>query len=126
MFGSVQDADDALQDTLAGAWRGLAGFEGRSSLRTWLYRIATNACLRLAARRRPRLLSADYGPPPTDVYDLGDPVSEPVWLEPGTPFRLSAINVVTLRGGRIAELAGFLDPAVHRRFGLSPELDVSP
>jgi DNA-directed RNA polymerase specialized sigma24 family protein len=59
MLGSVQDAEDALQDALLGAWRGLAGFEGRSSLRAWLYRITTNACLRLLRR----LLSADYGPP---------------------------------------------------------------
>jgi DNA-directed RNA polymerase specialized sigma24 family protein len=48
------------QDALLGAWRGLAGFEGRSSLRAWLYRITTNACLRLLRRRPRRLLSADY------------------------------------------------------------------
>jgi DNA-directed RNA polymerase specialized sigma24 family protein len=65
MLGSVQDAEDALQDALLGAWRGLAGFEGRSSLRAWLYRITTNACLRLLRRRPRRLLSADYGPPST-------------------------------------------------------------
>jgi RNA polymerase sigma-70 factor (ECF subfamily) len=82
MLGSVIDADDALQDTLIGAWRGLAGFEGRSSLRTWLYRIATHACLRLAASRRRRLLSAGYGPDRSDVHELGEPVVAPVWLEP--------------------------------------------
>ena len=47
MLGSVQDAEDALQDTLLRAWRGLPRFEGRSSLRSWLYRIATNICLKL-------------------------------------------------------------------------------
>jgi RNA polymerase sigma-70 factor (ECF subfamily) len=82
MLGSVQDAEDALQEALVGAWRGLAGFEGRSSLRAWLYRIATNACLRLAERRPRRLLSADYGPASTQTGDLGEPVGEPVWLEP--------------------------------------------
>ena len=62
MLGSVQDADDALQETLLAAWRGLPGFEGRSSLRSWLYRIATHACLRLASGRRRRVLTPDYTP----------------------------------------------------------------
>ena len=55
MLGSFQDAEDALQDALLDAWRGLAGFEGRASLRTWLYRIATNRCLKAlrSASRRP-------------------------------------------------------------------------
>jgi RNA polymerase sigma-70 factor (TIGR02960 family) len=82
MLGSVQDAEDALQDALLGAWRGLAGFEGRGSLRAWLYRITTNACLRLLRRRPRRLLSADHGPAFDQVDDLGEPVAEPVWLEP--------------------------------------------
>jgi RNA polymerase sigma-70 factor (TIGR02960 family) len=82
MLGSVHDADDALQETLLAAWRGLPGFEGRSSLRSWLYRIATHACLRLAATRRRRALAPRYGPARTDVNDLGDLVTEPVWLEP--------------------------------------------
>src|ERR1019366_7311885 len=64
MLGSVQDADDALQETLLAAWRGLPGFEGRSSLRSWLYRIATHACLRLAADPPPRRPAAGAGPAP--------------------------------------------------------------
>jgi RNA polymerase sigma-70 factor (TIGR02960 family) len=82
MLGSVQDAEDAVQESLLGAWRGLAGFEGRSSLRTWLFRVATNACLRLGARRPRRMLSFDHGPARADVHDLGEPVGGPVWLEP--------------------------------------------
>jgi RNA polymerase sigma-70 factor (TIGR02960 family) len=82
MLGSVQDAEDAVQESLLGAWRGLAGFEGRSSLRAWLFRVATNACLRLGARRPRRMLSFDHGPARADVHDLGEPVGGPVWLEP--------------------------------------------
>jgi RNA polymerase sigma-70 factor (TIGR02960 family) len=82
MLGSVHDAEDALQESLLGAWRGLATFEGRSSLRTWLFRIATNACLRLSSRRPRRMLSFDHGPARSDTRDLGEPVTGPVWLEP--------------------------------------------
>src|SRR3989442_11476179 len=82
MLGSVHDADDAVQETLLAAWRGLGKFEGRSSLRSWLYRIATHVCLRLAAGRQRRMLSPERGPARKDVDDLGEPVTEPVWLEP--------------------------------------------
>src|SRR6188508_3150495 len=60
MLGSVHDADDALQDALLGAWKGLPRFEGRSSLRSWLYTIATNASLRVIERRPKRVLPIDY------------------------------------------------------------------
>ena len=59
MLGSVQDAEDALQDALLRAWRGLDRFEGRSSHRSWLYRIATNTCLDTIARRPKRILPID-------------------------------------------------------------------
>ena len=62
MLGSVSDAEDALQEALLRAWRGLPGFEGRSSLRSWLYRIATNTCLRAIERRPKRVLPVDFGP----------------------------------------------------------------
>src|SRR5579859_3314631 len=62
MLGSAADAEDALQDTLLRAWRGLPRFEGRSSVRSWLYKIATNACLRAIERRPRRVLPVDYGP----------------------------------------------------------------
>jgi RNA polymerase sigma-70 factor (ECF subfamily) len=62
MLGSVYDADDALQETLLRAWRGLKGFQGRSALRAWLYTIATNACLTQISRRPKRVLPIDYGP----------------------------------------------------------------
>src|SRR6188768_3513899 len=62
MLGSVHDAEDALQETFLRAWRGLARFEGRSSLRSWLYRIATNTSLNAIERRPKRVLPIDYGP----------------------------------------------------------------
>src|SRR5262249_11274799 len=63
MLGSFEDADDALQDTLLHAWRGLSGFDGRCPIRGWLYRIATNACLDLIERRPKRVLSIEQSPP---------------------------------------------------------------
>ena len=88
MLGSVHDAEDALQDALLRAWRGLRGLEGRSSLRTWLYRIATNACLDAAARRPKRVLPIDYGPPAGRDDAPGEAVAETVWLEPYPDERL--------------------------------------
>jgi RNA polymerase sigma-70 factor (ECF subfamily) len=88
MLGSVHDAEDALQDALLRAWRGLAGFEGRSSLRSWLYTIATNTCLNLIAGRTKRVLPIDYGPA-TDPHDgPGEPLVESVWVEPYPDERL--------------------------------------
>jgi RNA polymerase sigma-70 factor (ECF subfamily) len=80
MLGSFQDAEDALQDTLLAAWQGFGGFEGRASLRTWLYRIATNRCLnaRRSASRRPAKEWNIPGAEPPEPTRLG----EVVWLEP--------------------------------------------
>jgi RNA polymerase sigma-70 factor (ECF subfamily) len=82
MLGSVQDAEDALQDALLRAWRAMPRFEGRSALRTWLYRIATNSCLRLIERRPRRVLPIDYGPPADPHGELAAPLIERVWIEP--------------------------------------------
>jgi RNA polymerase sigma-70 factor (ECF subfamily) len=82
MLGSVHDADDAMQDAMLKAWRGLGRFEGRSSARTWLYRIATNACLDLIGRRPTRMLAIDAGPE-SDPHDgPGPPLTETAWIEP--------------------------------------------
>ena len=80
MLGSFQDAEDALQDTLLAAWQGLGGFEGRASIRTWLYRIATNRCLnarRSASRRPAREWDMPEVEPPGPTR-----LGEVVWLEP--------------------------------------------
>src|SRR5215212_1813274 len=82
MLGSVYDAEDALQDAMLRAWRAIGRFEGRSSLRSWLYTIATNTCLNHIARRPKRVLPIDYGPA-TDPHDgPGTPLVETVWVEP--------------------------------------------
>ena len=82
MLGSLHDAEDAVQETLLRAWRGLGRFEGRSSLRSWLYTIATNVCLRALERRPTRVLPVDYGPPADPHVPLGPPLVEPIWIEP--------------------------------------------
>jgi RNA polymerase sigma-70 factor, ECF subfamily len=82
MLGSTHDAEDALQDAMLDAWKGLAKFEGRSSLRSWLYTVTTNACLKTIRRRPRRVLPIDYGPPADPHRAAGEPVTESVWLEP--------------------------------------------
>jgi RNA polymerase sigma-70 factor (ECF subfamily) len=91
MLGSFQDAEDVLQETLLAAWQGLAGFEGRASLRTWLYRIATNRCLnaRRAASRRPAVAWANPDVEPPEPTGLG----EVVWLEPYPDALLDGTDV---------------------------------
>jgi RNA polymerase sigma-70 factor, ECF subfamily len=88
MLGSVHDAEDALQNALLRAWRGLPRFQGRSSLRSWLYRIATNACLDVIARRPKRVLPIDYGPSADPHERPGEPLVESVWVEPYADDRL--------------------------------------
>jgi len=82
MLGSTADAEDALQETLLRAWRGLPGFRGASSVRSWLYRVATNVCLRMIERRPRRMLPNVYGPPADPRAVPEGALAEPVWLEP--------------------------------------------
>jgi RNA polymerase sigma-70 factor (ECF subfamily) len=78
ILGSAQDAEDALQETLLAAWRGLAQFEGRASVRTWLYRITTTRCLNVRRSARRRQGTMPPGPTPPEPTRLG----EVTWLEP--------------------------------------------
>jgi RNA polymerase sigma-70 factor, ECF subfamily len=82
MLGSVHDAEDALQEALLRAWRGLAGFEGRSSVRSWLYSIVTNAALDVSRHRSRRELPVDFGPAAARGAEVDAPLLDPVWLEP--------------------------------------------
>jgi RNA polymerase sigma-70 factor, ECF subfamily len=82
MLGSYQDAEDALQETLLSAWRALPRFQERSSMKSWLYKIATNASLKAIERRPKRVLPIDYGPP-ADPHDvLAPPLVESAWVQP--------------------------------------------
>jgi RNA polymerase sigma-70 factor (ECF subfamily) len=83
ILASTDDADDALQDALLRAWRGLARFEGRSSLRTWLYTVATRTSLDVAEARGKRALPVDLGPSSDRaVLDGNAPLADVAWLGP--------------------------------------------
>jgi RNA polymerase sigma-70 factor, ECF subfamily len=89
MVGSLQDAEDATQEAMLRAWRGIGRFEGRSSLRTWLYTITTNSSLRLIERRPKRVLPIDFGPPADPHEPTGKPLVESAWVEPYPDGRLA-------------------------------------
>lgn len=82
MLGSTHDADDALQDALVRAWRPLAGFQGRSSLRAWLYTVATRTCVDDIARRGRRALPVDLGPASEQTVVGDAPLTDVAWLGP--------------------------------------------
>jgi RNA polymerase sigma-70 factor (ECF subfamily) len=82
MLGSSFEAEDAVQETLLRAWRNLDRFEGRASLRTWLYQIATNVCLDMSKSRQRRARPMDLGPPEGADSPLGEQLPEVTWLEP--------------------------------------------
>ena len=112
MLGSIQDAEDLVQETYLRAWRSYGGFQGRSSVRTWLYQIATNGCLTELAKRHRRMLPSDLYAPEQDpgAYpeDAGTEVN---WLQPApdamvTPDSADPAAVVTAREGlRLALIA---------------------
>ena len=106
MLGSVHDAEDALQDASLRAWRGLAKFEGRSSLRSWLYTIATNTCLNQIARRPKRVLPVDYGPAADPHGGPGEPVVESVWVEPYPDETLGSRGRARIPGGALRAARG--------------------
>jgi RNA polymerase sigma-70 factor, ECF subfamily len=82
ILGSLQDAEDIVQETLLRAWRRLETYEGRASLRAWLYKIATNACFDALARRPRRVLPITHSAPTDPRQPFAPPITEPIWLEP--------------------------------------------
>jgi RNA polymerase sigma-70 factor, ECF subfamily len=104
MLGSLHDAEDASQEAFLRAWRAIGRFEGRSSVRTWLHRIATNVCLDEIARRPKRVLPVDYGPP--ERAGAPDPArpEAPIWLEPfpDESIQIADAVVATQDSGAVA------------------------
>src|SRR5205814_9529055 len=83
MLGSAFEADDAVQETMVRAWRNFDSFEGRSALRSWVYRIATNVCLDMLRGRQRRARPMEMGPSsPADPRHLGDMLPEHTWVTP--------------------------------------------
>ncbi len=82
MLGSVHDAEDALQEAMLRAWKGLEKFEGRSAVKSWLYKIATNTCLDAISRRPKRVLPMDHNAASDPEEGPGAPIMENIWLEP--------------------------------------------
>jgi RNA polymerase sigma-70 factor (ECF subfamily) len=82
MLGSGFEAEDAVQETMVRAWKNIDGFEGRSALRSWLYRIATNVCLDMLRSRQRRARPMDLGPSGTAEAFLGAPLPEAAWIQP--------------------------------------------
>src|SRR5829696_8365629 len=112
MLASVHDAEDTLQETLLRAWRALGRFEGRSSLRSWLYTIATNTSLNAIARRPKRTLPLDEAPSREASDGLGLPLSETVWIE---PYPDEQLGLEEGRTGPALRAARERRAGVHRR-----------
>ena len=89
MLGSGFEAEDAVQETMVRAWRGIDGFEGRSALRSWLYRIATNVCLDMLKGPQRRATPMDLGPSATAASVIPDAVAETSWILPVPDARVS-------------------------------------
>jgi RNA polymerase sigma-70 factor (ECF subfamily) len=104
MLGSPFDAEDAVQDTFVRAWKGLDRFEGRSALRSWLYRIATNVCLDMLQARKRRARPMDLGPAQEPVIENLNTLPEVTWIEPIPDPADVAVEHDTIRLAFVAAL----------------------
>lgn len=112
LLGSVSDAEDALQETLLGAWQGLGSFEGRSSLRSWLYAIATHAALRHAAKRPKRVVPLERFPAGDPRANVGPSRTEILWLEPYPEPRYALVGAA-------------LEPTPEARYSASESIELA-
>jgi RNA polymerase sigma-70 factor, ECF subfamily len=115
MTGSIQEAEDIVQDTYVRAWRAFGRFEGRSSVRTWLYRIATNACLTALQRRSLRPLPSGLGPPSADAWRRPGQSRRECAGSSRSPF---AVVVLATTETHLKRISLFTDPALFSRFDL--------
>src|SRR5207249_5306425 len=117
MLGSVHDAEDLVQETYLRAWRGFGNFEGRSSLRTWLYRIATRACLTALEQRERRVLPSGLGGPSDDPASAVIEFRHDVpWLEPLPDVEADPANVAERREStRLAWIAALQNLPARQR-----------
>src|SRR5690554_6490561 len=92
MLGSAFDAEDAVQETLTRAWRAFDRFEGRSSIRTWLYRIASNVCCDMLRASNRRARPMDMGEASSFDGPLGQPLPESAWIEPMPDGRIFSVD----------------------------------
>ena len=117
MLGSAFEAEDAVQDTLVRAWRGFDRFEGRSALRSWLYRIATNVCLNMLASAQRRVRPMDLGPAGSGrATDPGEPRPDQIWVGPVPDSRVLPEGADPAERGRRTRV----DPAGVRRRAAAP------
>ena len=113
MTGSLQDAEDLVQETYLRAWKAYRGFQGKSSLRTWLYRIATNTCLTALEGRQRRPLPVGLGAPSSDPTDELIERHEVPWLEPLPDLYADPADPSTIVGSREAVRLAFIAALQH-------------
>ncbi|WP_233604180.1 sigma-70 family RNA polymerase sigma factor [Micromonospora sp. HM5-17] len=113
MLGSVFEAEDAVQDTMIRAWRGLDRFEGRAALRSWLYRIATNVCLTMLGSAQRRARPMDLGPAGTARSAPGEPLPEDVWVSPIPDALVAAGDPAEVAVGRESIRLAFVAALQH-------------
>jgi RNA polymerase sigma-70 factor (ECF subfamily) len=121
MLGSIFEADDAVQETMVRAWRKLGSFEGRSSVRSWLYRIATNVCLDMLRSRQRRALAMDLGAPGTADSFSGATLPDEAWITPIPHTRMFSVDadpaevVASKESVRLAFIAALQDLPARQR-----------